>query len=1446
VFPVTNTADSGSGSLRQAILDANGNPGADMIVFDIPGPSAHMIPLSSNLPTITDSVEIDGTTQPGYMGTPLIQIDGVLLGAGGIGLNITAGSCTVRALAITRFGKDGVLMQGSNNSLQLSFIGLDSNHVAGGNGTGVFISQATGDSIEDENDIENNTQNGILISHSAGIIVDHNSVEANGQDGIQVVGNSATAGQAFATRIVSNEIESSHLNGVHLIGSSNNQIGNASASNYIGSDLMGDTTEGNRQDGIRIESTSPAQSTKNSIADNFIAGNGGNGVSLTGAGTSNNSLVDNLIGMSVYKVGGAKENPDVLLTLGNKLDGVAVLGGANNNTIGGAGLFLDRSVTNGAGNVISGNLGNGVRLSDTGSTGNKVQGNLIGADPLGTMPVANGLAGLVIANGAAQNQIGGKGGVATISGLGNVISGNTHDGMDIGGGGTSANLVQGNFIGTDFLGANQLNNNGSGIVLEKGASKNTIGGGLGLGDVVSGNVGDGVLITDPGTNENLVTNSQIGTNAQGTSALGNSFDGVLIQNGAIKNTVGGVVSIISFAPVNLISGNHNGGISITGNGTVGNFVQGNRIGTDALGLKALPNALNGVAISNNAAANVIGGATGAGNLISGNAQAGVIILTAATMNVVQGNLIGTDSTTNAPLGNGGDGVDLFSTNDPLVGNLISGNTLSGVKLEGTQNVIEGNKIGTNFAGTAAVPNQHDGILISILVGIGNNRVGIAGKGNLISGNGGNGIDITGPASSQNLIQANDIGTAASGKTLLPNFQNGILVNGTTGYTIGGTTNGAGNLISGNVEDGVQVTGPKSTGIVVQGNRIGTDVTGTTVVANQANGVRLLNGANNNTIGGTATSSGPANLISGNNGAGVAISGAGTNHNFVEGNFIGTAVSGTAGVRNLGDGVDILSGAANNQIGGTGGTGPGGLGNLISGNNGDGVLIAHAGASGNAVLGNQIGTDITGTVALANQKNGVHIYYAADANTIGAAGAANLISGNIGDGVQIGLEADSNLVLGNLIGTNLAGTKALHNGQNGVNILLASANNTVGGAASSATGPSNLISGNDGGGVVLTDPGTNQNLVQGNFIGTDKSGAANLGNAGDGVDILNGAFNNQIGGAGGVGPGGAGNLISGNSGDGVHIAGGAGPSGGTTFNSVQGNFIGTDLSGKSPLGNAGHGVFVLQGAQDNSIGGATPTPGNVIAFNARAGVAIGANPGDTTTLHNPILSNSVFSNGALGIDLGDNGVTLNTPGGPHVGPNQFQNFPVVLLASASGSITHIGLGLNSIPSTSFTIQVFANPSPDATGYGQGNTLVATMTLTTAASGNGAVLVTVSQNLAGQYVTATATAPSMDTSEFAKDVKVAMGSAEASISLASPLPLVESANAPGAQDEPPVNSPAPAFALAEGAVQEMGQPGLSEEPEPDLGAGRRGPRAKAELDDFFIIWGSMTQPAALVVA
>ncbi len=234
-------------------------------------------------------------------------------------------------------------------------------------------------------------------------------------------------------------------------------------------------------------------------------------------------------------------------------------------------------------------------------------------------------------------------------------------------------------------------------------------------------------------------------------------------------------------------------------------------------------------------------------------------------------------------------------------------------------------------------------------------------------------------------------------------------------------------------------------------------------------------------------------------------------------------------------------------------------------------------------------------------------------------------------------------------------------------------------------------------------------------------------------------------------GGAGNLISGNRGDGVGIAG-------ASFNVLDGNLIGTNVKA-APLPNFGHGVFVAFGAQNNTIGG-TATPGNVIAFNRKAGVAVGFNPFDFTTVHNVILSNSIYANKGLGIDLADNGVTPNSPGGPHVGPNEFQNFPVILDAVASGSVTNIVLQLNSIPSTKFTVQLFV-AAPDPTGFGQGRTLVATASLSTDAAGNGTIVFTVAQSLGGAYLTATATAagPFNETSEFSKDFLVKSSTASA---------------------------------------------------------------------------------------
>src|SRR5262249_18160277 len=101
-FTVTNTNDSGTGSLRQAILDANANPGLDTITFAIGSGPRTIAPLSP-LPTITDRVVIDGTTQPGYAGAPLIELSGANAGSGADGLSITAGGSTVVALVINRF-----------------------------------------------------------------------------------------------------------------------------------------------------------------------------------------------------------------------------------------------------------------------------------------------------------------------------------------------------------------------------------------------------------------------------------------------------------------------------------------------------------------------------------------------------------------------------------------------------------------------------------------------------------------------------------------------------------------------------------------------------------------------------------------------------------------------------------------------------------------------------------------------------------------------------------------------------------------------------------------------------------------------------------------------------------------------------------------------------------------------------------------------------------------------------------------------------------------------------------------------------------------------------------------------------------------------------------------------------------------------------------------------
>ena len=257
---------------------------------------------------------------------------------------------------------------------------------------------------------------------------------------------------------------------------------------------------------------------------------------------------------------------------------------------------------------------------------------------------------------------------------------------------------------------------------------------------------------------------------------------------------------------------------------------------------------------------------------------------------------------------------------------------------------------------------------------------------------------------------------------LGNSSNGVEVDaGCIGNTIGGTASGAGNIISANQNCGILITGDGASGNLIQGNKIGTDVTGTVALGNAFWGVELWEAAEN-TVG--WPDAGAGNIVSGNEQGGVAIRGIDAVDDVVQGNLIGTDATGTTALGNGYSGVYVgdwgVAGdaASNTTIGGT----TAGAGNVISANGQDGILITGDGASGNLIQGNKIGTDVTGTKdtdvtgtkPLGNTYSGVEIAGGAANNTIGGttAGARNVISGNCYDGVQIDRSAASfNVVAG---------------------------------------------------------------------------------------------------------------------------------------------------------------------------------------------------------------------------------------------------------------------------------------------------------------------------------------------------------------------------------------------------------------------------------------------------
>jgi hypothetical protein len=664
-----------------------------------------------------------------------------------------------------------------------------------------------------------------------------------------------------------------------------------------------------------------------------ISGNLQNDIHLFGSSATGNTISGVFVGVDATG----------MMELGNGHDGILMEDGADNNTI--------CAPATGGVNVISGKPGNGVDWTNV--KNEKISASYIGLAKDGSTIVANGLNGVLLSNGAKNNQIGTDTWLAP--GVSNVISGNKENGINIDGsaGDCTQNNIRWNYIGIALDGSTPKPNKQDGVFIDS-ASWNKIGEGPNSGNVISANLQNGVEIANPGASNNLVSGNKIGTGKDGISALddngkpvdGNKHDGVAIW--AADNNVSRCV----------ISGNWWNGIRVAGSDAVGNRVIACLIGVQGGGLTPLGNLRNGILIGSGAHGNTVGSDFPEdGNVISGNVQNGVRIKDADENSIFCNYIgLGTDGSTPVPNDNGvllegsacsniiGEPTNGMM-NEPS--NVISGNTNNGILLDGAN--VNGTRICSNYIGTSADGLSKKPNLLGVGINGGSyNYVGDGntGDGNLISGNLWSGLEIDGD---ENRAAGNWIGTDSTGLALLGNTFCGIVIQGSHNYIgmYSGTPSTSTddpdpwrNVISGNTSDGVYVVGAGENQLL--DNYIGTDKTGTNQIANGGAGVHSF-GSSDNTIG-LPQAVGGSNIISGNDGGGIRIEGDGSGDNKIKGNYVGLKKNG-AKLPNTGDGVFLGLGSDGAIVGGTDADAR----NVISCNTKNGVNVSSA----NCVITNNI-------------------------------------------------------------------------------------------------------------------------------------------------------------------------------------------------------------------------------------------------------------------------------------------------------------------------------------------------------------------------------------------------------------------------------------------------------------------------------------------------------------
>jgi hypothetical protein len=605
-YAVTNTNDSGAGSLREAITSVNASSSTQYsgISFAVTG----VITLASDLPAITKKVLIDGGTAPGYVAgntttAPLVAVNFNNV-ASGFNFNSGSAGSGIYALSIYGSNSNGITLNASNITLLRNYIGLNLSGAAGGNAAdGIYIAAASINNVIGSNPnsisglysnvISGNTLNGIRIYGSAGNQIQANAIGTN-PAGTSAIGN-RNNGILVTYYATENTIGGTAYYD-SATGQTNDPTGNKGTVPivYIAPPL-GNLISGNTQNGVHIDQYSELTA----LSGNFIGtnnagtaaiGNGGNGVSIT------NSNNNQLIGCTY------EDNPFIYY------------------------------------NVLSGNGQNGLYIYNSNAI--LVQANFFGAGANNASMVPNAGHGILVDGTSAGVQVGG------VIPLGNVSAGNRGDGIRVAG--TASGFTTFNTFGGLYAFQGAAPNQGNGITIDSTGLNNLI-----RTNVMSGNIGNGIRLTANATGV-IVDPNVVGPNTYGTSALtgtsatngyGNGENGILVEGSG--NYIGGYNG--SVIPQNTFSGNQLYGIKITGNN---NYVFNASIGlaTSLTAVTGLGNGAGGVLITGTG--NSVGPTppafsttTPVTTYISGNTGNGVTLT--GSSNTVTGNYFGYAALTTA-------------------------------------------------------------------------------------------------------------------------------------------------------------------------------------------------------------------------------------------------------------------------------------------------------------------------------------------------------------------------------------------------------------------------------------------------------------------------------------------------------------------------------------------------------------------------------------------------------------------------------------------------------------------------------------------------------------------------------------------------------------------------------------------------------------------------------